>query len=40
MNLVFTNTVESINFEKLMDVYKESNLENINMVRENNPGKN
>lgn len=39
MNLVFTNTAESINFEKLMDIYKESNLENIYMVRDNNPRK-
>lgn len=40
MNLVFTNTAESIDFEKLMDIYQESNLENLYMVKENTSSKN
>ena len=37
MEVVITNKIEGINLDKLMDLYEESNRENLSMV-ESNPG--
>ena len=37
MEAVITNKIEGINLDKLMDLYEESNRENLSMV-ESNPG--
>ena len=36
MNLVFTNKIDGIDLEKLMDIYEESNWENLSMVKSDN----
>lgn len=33
MEVIFTNKISGIDLEKLMDVYEESNLENLSMVK-------
>lgn len=33
MEVVFTNIIDGLDLEKLMDVYEESNLENLSMVK-------
>lgn len=34
MEVVFTNKIEGIDLEKLMDLYDESNRENLSMVKQ------
>ena len=36
MNLVFTNKIDGIDLERLMDIYEESNWENLSMVKSDN----
>ena len=39
MEIVFTNKIDGIDLEKLMDLYEESNWENLSMVEANNTEK-
>ena len=36
MEVVFTNKIDGLDLEKLMDIYEESNLENLSMVKPDN----
>lgn len=36
MNLVFTNKIDGIDLERLMDIYEESNWQNLSMVKSDN----
>lgn len=39
MEVVFTNEINGIDLEKLMDLYEESNWENLSMVESDFGGK-